>query len=66
VTLRRKFVVNAWISLVGTGVYYGRLLSDLEQTLTLSSFSGVVVSISVSEKPIFDFDRYSSFSNLTA
>jgi hypothetical protein len=65
VTLRRKFVVNAWISLAGTGVYYGRLLSDLEQTLSLSSFSGVAVNVSVSEKPAFDFDRYSSFSTLT-
>jgi hypothetical protein len=66
VTLRRKFVVSTWISLVGAGVYYGRLLSDLEQTLTLSSFSGVAVSPSVAEKPLFDFDRYSSFSGLTA
>lgn len=60
VDTRRKFGVYSWVSSLGSAVYYDRLVRSLEKTLTVSSFSGVLIKPTTSNRPSFNFSHYSN------
>jgi hypothetical protein len=57
---RRKFSAYSWVSSLGTAVYYDRLVRNLEKTLSVASFSGVLVKPTSAVRPDFSFSQYAN------
>jgi hypothetical protein len=57
---RLKFSAYAWVSSLGTAVYYDRLVRNLEKTLSVASFSGVLVKPTSAVRPDFSFSQYAN------